>query len=229
MNKKFLIVIISTLALISMNLQAQEVVFEEENTPYSHPEVLVHVPPASEDNVIVQNTSFDEKITDEPMETPAKDEKNDNHNISNYAQKLNLTAAQLEKAQKINIETHARQEQILQDIESLRKQAHELENKSLTDFEAILTEEQRILFHQLKDEDSNEKISESEKVLQENKVKITEELPEKSIEVSQQKVENTVMPDENIQEIKLEVVTEPELDGISEQLSEIENETQPTD
>lgn len=169
MNKN-LLVILGVLSLISYKTQAQEVVFVTQEAPQmqyygTYPEVLVHIPPVAQDNVIMQNASF---IENQPSVSPAltqqqvsvaqndnTDTTKENTNISYYVQNLNLTPEQISKAQKISDESRAQQEQLLQNIQTLRQQAHDLEEKSLSDFEAILTEEQKTDFNRLKNKQDN--------------------------------------------------------------------------
>ena len=153
MNKKFLVAIIGFVMTIAARTQAEEIVFVPQNASHSHPEVLVHIPPAAQDNVIIQDTVFTETSESDaalqnPFEANAFDDVK-NKNISYYVQKLNLTPEQIIKAQEISNASHAKQEQLLKNIEDLRAQAHELENSSLSDFVAILTDEQKIEFNKL--------------------------------------------------------------------------------
>ena len=121
-----------------------------------YPEVLVHIPPAKQDNVIMQNTSFvDSEIpadsaSNQKEASSFQNVNTGNTNISYYVQNLNLTPEQIGMAQRISDESRAKQEQLLQDIQALRQRAHEIEEKSLTDFEEILTPKQKTEFLRLR-------------------------------------------------------------------------------
>ena len=69
--------------------------------------------------------------------------------ISYYVQNLNLTPEQLDKAQRISEAGQAKKEDLLRQIEALRKEAYNLEAGSLIAFEAILDDDQRAAFHEL--------------------------------------------------------------------------------
>ena len=196
MNKKILVIVTGLLAVWSAKSQAQGVVFVTQDAPYSHPEVLVHIPPAGQDNVIMQNTSFSENA--ENAQNSSTDE---NQNISYYVQKLNLSPEQIAQAQKISDKAHDEQEQILQSIENLRQQAHELEQRSLTDFEAILTDEQRNLFAQLRNERNGENIPE-------NTQTYNNEIPQPESVAEVQPAE--VTPEVQSSETQPEMVAEPQ-------------------
>ena len=70
--------------------------------------------------------------------------------ISYYVQNLNLTPKQLDEAQRISDEGHAKKEDLLRQIEALRREAENLEAGSLIAFEAILDDDQRAAFHELR-------------------------------------------------------------------------------
>ena len=151
MNTKFLAVIIGILGFMSTKAQAQGMVFVAQDVPSSsyngvitYPEVLIHIPPTGEDNVKIKNTYFVDK------NAPAKGQ--EDKNISYYVQKLNLTLGQMARAQEISDAGRAKHEELLQEIEKLRQQAHELERKDLEAFEALLTDEQKTEFYKLKNE-----------------------------------------------------------------------------
>lgn len=173
MNKNFLI-ILSVLSLISYKTHAQEVVLVTDEAPQvqydgMYPEVLVHIPPAKQDNVIMQNTSFvDSEIPADNGSNPKEESSSqnvntDNTNISYYVQNLNLTPEQIGMAQRISDESRAKQEQLLQDIQALRQRAHEIEEKSLTDFEEILTPKQKTEFLRLRGLSDNANIQNNQK------------------------------------------------------------------
>ena len=151
MNKKFLAVIIGILGLMNTKAQAQGMVFVAQDVPSSshngvitYPEVLIHVPPMGQDNVKIKNAYFVDKNAD------AKGQ--EGKNISYYVQKLNLTLGQMARAQEISDAGRAKHEELLQKIEELREQAHELERKDLEAFEALLTDDQKKEFYKLRNE-----------------------------------------------------------------------------
>ena len=158
MNKKFLAVIIGVLGLMNTKAQAQGMVFVAQDVPSSsyngvitYPEVLIHVPPMGQDNVKIKNTDFVDKNAN------AKGQ--DNKNISYYVQKLNLTMGQMARAQEISDAGRAKHEKLLQKIQKLREQAHELERKDLEAFEALLTDEQKQEFYKLRNEQGEAAVS----------------------------------------------------------------------
>ena len=153
MNKKFLVAIVCVLTIIAAKAHAQGVVFVAQDTP-SHPEVLIHIPPTSQDNVIIQDAVFTENSASDAVAPSVREasvsESIVNKNISYYVQNLDLSPEQISKAQEISNVGHAKQEELLRNIESLRAQAHEIENDTLADFEAILSDEQKAEFYKLK-------------------------------------------------------------------------------
>ena len=212
MNKKFLMAVAGVLAFSASKSQAQDIVFVADDTAYSHPEVLVHIPSATQDNVIMQNTSF----TDSTAISANTSGEKKSENISYYAQKLNLSPEQMEKAQEINEKTHAEHKKILQSIEDLRQQAHELERKSLTDFEAILTPEQKNLFSQLQNEQNNVKVQADKQP-----EAVSESVPEDKAETTPE-----IQP-ETIPEPQPETIPEPQPEVIPEAQPEPVQEPQP--
>ena len=77
--------------------------------------------------------------------------------ISYYVQNLNLTPKQLDEAQRISDADQAKKEDLLRRIETLRREAYDLQAGSLIAFEAILDDVQRAAFRELRSE--NEKIN----------------------------------------------------------------------
>ena len=161
MNIRFMAVITSILCMFGAKANAQEVEYllQEQNAEYkAHPEVLVHIPPAQQDNVVIEDKAFVEEANSNqnvaPQAVPENVENNNSEskNISYYVDKLNLTPEQMSRAQEISDASLAKQKELLQSIENLRQQAYDLEKNSLTDFEAILTDEQRVIFNQLRSE-----------------------------------------------------------------------------
>ena len=161
MNIRFMAIITSILCIFGAKANAQEVEYllQEQAPEYkAHPEVLVHIPPAQEDNVVMEDTVFVENAdsNQETIPQPATESVESNNqeskNISYYVEKLNLTPEQMVRAQEISDTSLAKQKELLQSIENLRQQAYDLEKNSLTDFEAILTDEQRVVFNQLRNE-----------------------------------------------------------------------------
>lgn len=70
--------------------------------------------------------------------------------VSFYVQNLNLSPKQLFEAQKISLDTLAKQEELFQKIAELRQQARALEVSSLLAFEAILNDSQRAALQELR-------------------------------------------------------------------------------
>lgn len=93
--------------------------------------------------------------TEEQKETAPAAETGEAENpaeaVSYYIKNLDLSVEQLDMAQHISEDSRLKQEQLLKSIYLLRKQARELEAKSLTDFEAVLTPEQDAKFKKLKE------------------------------------------------------------------------------
>ena len=81
-----------------------------------------------------------------------KDEEfeNEDPDISYYVQNLNLSPKQLQEAQKISQDNLKKQEEIMQNIALLRRQARALEINSLMAFEAILDDTQKASFRELR-------------------------------------------------------------------------------
>lgn len=88
----------------------------------------------------------------ETTENKVKDAAKVKADISYYASKLNLSVEQLDMAQGISKNGLFKQEQLLKSIHLLRKQARDMEDKNLQEFEAILTDEQKEIFHKMKKE-----------------------------------------------------------------------------
>ena len=213
MNKKFLMAVAGVLAFSAVKAKAQDIVFVADDSVYSHPEVLVHIPSSDQDNVIMQNASFAESAQN--IDMTANSEKK-NANISYYVQKLNLDQEQTAKANEINERTHAEHERILQSIEDLRQQAHDLERKSLTDFEAILTPEQKNLFSQLRNGQDNVKVQ-----AEEQPETVTESVSEDKTEIAPE-----IQP-EPVQEPQPEVTPEPQPEPVQEPQPAAAPEAQP--
>ena len=161
MNIRFMAVITSILCMFGAKTNAQEVEYllQEQNSEYkAHPEVLDHIPPAQQDNVVVEDAVFVEEANSNQNAAPqaisdsVENNNAENKNISYYVDRLNLTPEQMSRAQEISDASLIKQKELLQSIESLRQQAYDLEKNSLTDFEAILTDEQRAMFNQLRNE-----------------------------------------------------------------------------
>ncbi|MBQ9271126.1 MAG: hypothetical protein IJ218_02530 [Alphaproteobacteria bacterium] len=70
--------------------------------------------------------------------------------ISFYVQNLNLSPEQLDQAQRISEAEQEKKENLLRQIEALRKEAYNLEAGSLIAFEAILDDAQRATFQELR-------------------------------------------------------------------------------
>lgn len=228
MNKKFLMAVAGVLAFSASKSQAQDIVFVADDTAYSHPEVLVHIPSATQDNVIMQNTYF----TDNTANSANTNEDKKDENISYYAQRLNLNPEQTAKANEINEQTHAEHKRILQNIENLRQQAHDLERKSLADFEAILTPEQKNLFSQLRNERDNVDIQEEEQPetatesVSEDKVESAPEIPSEMTLQPIPEVAPEPQP-EQVQEPQPEVTSEPQPEPVQEPQPEVTPDAQP--
>lgn len=115
---------------------------------------------AAAENISETAEKAEEKVkevlekTEEPKDVSAAAEtaqtENSAEDVSYYIKNLNLSVEQLDMAQHISEDSRLKQEQLLKSIYLLRKQARELEAKSLTDFEAILTPEQDTEFKKLK-------------------------------------------------------------------------------
>ena len=82
--------------------------------------------------------------------------------ISYYVQSLNLSPEQLAKAQQISEAGQAKKEELLRQIEALRREAYALEAGSLIAFEAILSDDQRVAFHELQANGENENTSQND-------------------------------------------------------------------
>ena len=72
--------------------------------------------------------------------------------ISYYVQSLNLTPKQLLLAQKISAEGQEKKEELLRRIDALRREAYNLEASSLIAFEAILDDDQKAVFNEMRTE-----------------------------------------------------------------------------
>lgn len=96
-------------------------------------------------------TSEEENVAQEEPEEDTRTKEEFEAEISYYIKNMNLSVEQLDMAKYISNDSRLKIEQLLKSIYLLRSQARELENKSLNDFEAILTEEQREQFHKLRD------------------------------------------------------------------------------
>ena len=70
--------------------------------------------------------------------------------MSVYVKELDLTPQQIDLAKYISDDSRIKQEQLLKSVYLLKEQAKTLEEKSLQDFRAILTPEQRKKFDQLR-------------------------------------------------------------------------------
>ncbi|MBQ9034470.1 MAG: hypothetical protein IJ099_00725 [Alphaproteobacteria bacterium] len=70
-------------------------------------------------------------------------------NLSTLVERLNLSAEQLDALKFISDENRLRQEQLEKSIELFKAQAREIEEKSIRDFEAILSAEQKEIFQQI--------------------------------------------------------------------------------
>lgn len=70
--------------------------------------------------------------------------------MSVYVKELDLTSQQIDLAKYISDDSRIKQEQLLKSVYLLKEQAKTLEEKSLQDFRAILTPEQRKKFDQLR-------------------------------------------------------------------------------
>ncbi|MBR1825205.1 MAG: hypothetical protein IJ770_01290 [Alphaproteobacteria bacterium] len=70
--------------------------------------------------------------------------------ISYYVQNLNLSPDQLDQAQRISEAEQLKKDDLLRQIEALRKEAYNLEAGSLIAFEAILTDAQKATFRELR-------------------------------------------------------------------------------
>lgn len=100
--------------------------------------------------VVSENTDNQEEKSEE-IKNEVKSKAEYDKEISFYIQNMKLSVEQLDMAKYISDDSRLKQEQLLKSIYLLRKQARELEAKSLSDFEAILTEEQKVIFEKLKD------------------------------------------------------------------------------
>jgi hypothetical protein len=70
--------------------------------------------------------------------------------ISYYVQNLNLSPDQLDQAQRISEAEQIKKEDLLRQIEALRREAYNLEAGSLIAFEAILDDAQKATFQELR-------------------------------------------------------------------------------
>lgn len=70
--------------------------------------------------------------------------------MSLYVKELNLTSEQVDLAKYISDDSRLKQEQLLKSVYLLKEQARTLEEKTLNDFRAILTPEQRKKFDGLR-------------------------------------------------------------------------------
>lgn len=129
---------------------------EENNEPAENAEA----PAAVEENVVVTETpaAVKEKadvaetlaVVEEEPEDDGKTKEEYDEEISYYIKNMNLSVEQLDMAKYISSDSRLKMDQLLKSIYLLRAQARELEAKSLDDFEAILTEEQKEQFHKLR-------------------------------------------------------------------------------
>ena len=70
--------------------------------------------------------------------------------ISYYVQNLNLSPEQLDQALRISEAEQIKKEDLLRQLEALRREAYNLEAGSLIAFEAILTDAQKATFRELR-------------------------------------------------------------------------------
>ena len=111
----------------------------------------VAVPTNEEVTIITDITEDKEGNVAAESEKAVENEGEIEQGISYYVQKLNLSEEQLDLAKYISDDSRLKQEQLLKSIALLRKQARDLEAKSLEEFEAILTDEQREEFLKLRE------------------------------------------------------------------------------
>lgn len=128
---------ISTSAVADSPEQNTAPTFEQETEKDNSAKEIVQEP--AEGNVQISKDKVD------PATDANLDEK-----LSFYAQKLNLTSEQIDMARYISNEGRLKLEQLSRSLDLLKAQAQEMEAKSLNDFEAILTDEQRETFSQLR-------------------------------------------------------------------------------
>ncbi len=101
-------------------------------------------PIVSESVITESEPALQDLIPEEQNETEALND------VSYYISKLKLNPEQLEEAQKISENGRLFREQILHSLELLQKQINTLEDKNLKEFEKILTDEQKMMFDELK-------------------------------------------------------------------------------
>ena len=151
MNIKFLSAAVSILLLISLRSFAQ---FYDADTTNS---ALAEAEPAKPISLLSKAQENEINNTGVEFEDP---------DISYYVRNLNLSPQQLQMAQKISQDNLAKQEEIMQNISALRRQARALEINSLMAFEAILDDTQKASFKELRagfETEEGETESESEK------------------------------------------------------------------
>ena len=134
------------------NAEMQAVV-EGEPIASETPAVVEGEPIASETTAVVEEEAVvAEKpaVVEEEPEDDGKTKEEYDEEISYYIKNMNLSVEQLDMAKYISSDSRLKMDQLLKSIYLLRAQARELEAKSLDDFEAILTEEQKEQFHKLR-------------------------------------------------------------------------------
>ena len=103
------------------------------------------------DGDVTESVEVDEVVAQEEPEDDGKTKEDYDEEISYYIKNMNLSVEQLDMAKYISSDSRLKMDQLLKSIYLLRSQARELEEKSLNDFEAILTEEQKEQFHKLRE------------------------------------------------------------------------------
>ena len=76
--------------------------------------------------------------------------KNTAEEMSAYVSKLNLSPEQIEKVKELNEISSQKQKQLLDNVSWIRDQAHQLENLTVEAFRDILTDEQKVIFEQMR-------------------------------------------------------------------------------
>ena len=123
-----LMTMIAVVAMFGMNAHAQVLATDDVDAELAKPFPLVADEVMAQDDIDLE--TFDPTI-------------------SYYVQNLNLTPEQIDKAQRISEAGQAKKEELLRQIEELRREAYNLEAGSLIAFEAILTDDQKAAFHEL--------------------------------------------------------------------------------
>lgn len=101
-----------------------------------------------ENKVTAENIEKNNDVSAETIAKETDEVKAEEEHTSKIIEKLNLTPEQLLAAKKIQAKGEAEMTNILIQIEALRKEVREIEERNLDEFMSLLNEEQKQLFLQ---------------------------------------------------------------------------------